>query len=51
MTLDVHALAELRDRSVPPTDDSPKYNYKKDHGSHYGTLLYSPPFVPCCTPI
>ncbi|XP_013372294.1 PREDICTED: alanine--tRNA ligase, mitochondrial isoform X2 [Chinchilla lanigera] len=27
LRLDVHALAELQHRGVPPTDDSPKYGY------------------------
>uniref|UniRef100_A0A673TBU6 Alanine--tRNA ligase n=1 Tax=Suricata suricatta TaxID=37032 RepID=A0A673TBU6_SURSU len=27
LQLNVHALGELRRRGVPPTDDSPKYNY------------------------
>ncbi|XP_062042184.1 alanine--tRNA ligase, mitochondrial isoform X1 [Lepus europaeus] len=27
LQLDVHALAELQRRGVPPTDDSPKYDY------------------------
>uniref|UniRef100_A0A8C5KTN9 Alanine--tRNA ligase n=1 Tax=Jaculus jaculus TaxID=51337 RepID=A0A8C5KTN9_JACJA len=27
LRLDVHALGELRRRGVPPTDDTPKYNY------------------------
>jgi alanyl-tRNA synthetase len=38
VTLDVHALAELRDKGVSVTDDSPKYDYTKAHGSHYGML-------------
>jgi hypothetical protein len=36
VTLDVHALAELRDKAVPVTDDAAKYNYTKAHGAHYG---------------
>lgn len=36
VTLDVHALAELRDKGLPVTDDSPKYNYTKAHDAHYG---------------
>ncbi|XP_075411133.1 alanine--tRNA ligase, mitochondrial [Tenrec ecaudatus] len=27
LQLDIHALAELKQRGLPPTDDSPKYNY------------------------
>ncbi|XP_060045880.1 alanine--tRNA ligase, mitochondrial isoform X2 [Erinaceus europaeus] len=27
LQLDIHALGELQRRGVPPTDDSPKYNY------------------------
>ncbi|XP_036909826.1 alanine--tRNA ligase, mitochondrial isoform X1 [Sturnira hondurensis] len=27
LRLDIHALGELQRRGVPPTDDSPKYNY------------------------
>ncbi|KAF6112489.1 alanyl-tRNA synthetase 2, mitochondrial [Phyllostomus discolor] len=28
LRLDIHALGELQRRGVPPTDDSPKYNYR-----------------------
>ncbi|KAI6178830.1 Alanine--tRNA ligase, mitochondrial [Aphelenchoides besseyi] len=28
--LNVHAIAELRNRGIKPTDDSPKYDYKDD---------------------
>eukprot|EP00124_Ichthyophonus_hoferi_P004093 Ihof_evm2s411 gene=Ihof_evmTU2s411 len=34
VTLDVHAIADLKARGVPATDDSPKYNYTKP-GQHY----------------
>jgi alanyl-tRNA synthetase len=28
VTLDVHAIAELRDKGLPATDDAPKYDYR-----------------------
>lgn len=28
INLDVHAITELQEQNVKPTDDSPKYNYK-----------------------
>lgn len=42
-TLDVHAIALLRDKNVPPTDDSPKYDYTKK-GSKYE-------FKPCTSKV
>ncbi|XP_057556460.1 alanine--tRNA ligase, mitochondrial isoform X2 [Hippopotamus amphibius kiboko] len=39
LQLDVHALGELQRRGVPPTDDSPKYNYslQPSGGYEFGT--------------
>ncbi|XP_065741428.1 alanine--tRNA ligase, mitochondrial [Phocoena phocoena] len=39
LRLDVHALGELQRRGVPPTDDSPKYNYslRPSGGYEFGT--------------
>ena len=34
--LDVHSIADLKDRSVPTTDDSPKYKYTSDVSGNYG---------------
>ncbi|XP_067937856.1 alanine--tRNA ligase, cytoplasmic-like [Watersipora subatra] len=33
--LDVHSIAELKDKSVPVTDDSPKYRYTSDDSGKY----------------
>nr|CAI5863797.1 unnamed protein product [Callosobruchus analis] len=30
INLDVHSITELQNQGVPPTDDSPKYNYSSD---------------------
>jgi hypothetical protein len=42
ISLDVHDLSRLKSEGVPPTDDSPKYNYKPlsdedypEYGIHY----------------
>ncbi|XP_029417451.1 alanine--tRNA ligase, mitochondrial isoform X2 [Nannospalax galili] len=35
LRLDVHALGELQRRGVPPTDDSPKYNYSLQPNGDY----------------
>ncbi|KIH60222.1 alanine--tRNA ligase [Ancylostoma duodenale] len=40
LDLDVHALAELQKRGIPPTDDSFKYNYKAD-GANDGSVKYT----------
>ncbi|KAM7135218.1 alanine--tRNA ligase, mitochondrial isoform 2-T2 [Molossus nigricans] len=39
LRLDVHALGELQRQGVPPTDDSPKYNYclQPSGGYEFGT--------------
>jgi len=40
--LDVHAITELQNQKVPPTDDSPKYQYKakSEHkNADYGEFL------------
>lgn len=39
LRLDVHALGELQRRGVPPTDDSPKYNYSLRPSGGYGESL------------
>lgn len=39
LCLDVHALEELHRRGVPPTDDSPKYNYSLQPNGDYGESL------------
>ncbi|XP_073081189.1 alanine--tRNA ligase, mitochondrial isoform X3 [Manis javanica] len=35
LRLDIHALGELQRRGVPPTDDSPKYNYSLQPSGGY----------------
>ncbi|CAJ0573520.1 unnamed protein product, partial [Mesorhabditis spiculigera] len=44
LDLDVHAIAELNQKGVPKTDDSPKYAYKDDGKSDLSSA-YS--FEPC----
>ena len=39
LRLDIHALGELQRRGVPPTDDSPKYNYCLLPSGSYGESL------------
>lgn len=39
LRLDIHALGELQRRGVPPTDDSPKYNYSLQPSGGYGESL------------
>lgn len=39
LQLSVHALGELQRRGVPPTDDSPKYNYSLRPSKGYGERL------------
>lgn len=39
LRLDIHALGELQRRGVPPTDDSPKYNYSLLPSGGYGESL------------
>ena len=34
--LDVHSIAELQDKKVPSTDDSPKYKYTSNSDGDYG---------------
>lgn len=34
--LDIYAIEELRNKHVPPTDDSPKYVYTSDENGNYG---------------
>lgn len=36
LRLDIHALGELQRQGVPPTDDSPKYNYCLRPSGGYG---------------
>jgi len=38
--LDVHSIAELQDKSVPTTDDSPKYIYTSDETGAYSRFPY-----------
>ncbi|KAM9807651.1 alanine--tRNA ligase, cytoplasmic [Neosynchiropus ocellatus] len=33
--LDIYAIEELRNKNVPPTDDSPKYKYASDANGNY----------------
>ena len=35
ISLDVHAIAELKDKGVPPTNDLFKYNYAADESGCY----------------
>lgn len=35
INLDVHAIADLQKRNLPPTDDKPKYNYTSDSQGNY----------------
>ncbi|VDQ10147.1 unnamed protein product [Trichobilharzia regenti] len=37
--LDVHALAELKNKGVPLTDDSEKFNYTSDTEGNYGNFI------------
>ena len=39
VTLEVHSISELQDRGIPPTDDSPKYQYTADQGGQYSEYL------------
>lgn len=34
--LDIYAIEELRNKSIPATDDSPKYKYTSDDNGSYG---------------
>lgn len=36
--LDVHAISDLQNRGVPPTDDSPKHNYTADDEGNYSKI-------------
>ena len=36
--LDVHAISDLQNRGIPPTDDSPKYKYSADDNGVYSKL-------------
>jgi hypothetical protein len=39
LIFDIHAITELRDQGVLPTDDSPKYNYhakSENKAAEYG---------------
>ncbi|CAL1544361.1 unnamed protein product [Lymnaea stagnalis] len=35
ISLDVHALTDLKDKGVPPTDDAHKYSYQADQNGNY----------------
>lgn len=42
LSLDVHAITELQNKGIPPTDDSFKYRYKpksQDKDTEYGKVL------------
>ena len=39
VNLDVHAISELQNKGVPPTDDSPKYRYTADEHGNYSKFL------------
>ncbi|GAV04904.1 hypothetical protein RvY_15107 [Ramazzottius varieornatus] len=45
LDLDVHAIGHLKDRYVPPTDDTPKYAYKAEQNGRPAEDKYS--FEPC----
>ncbi len=36
VTLDIHAIAELKEKKVAFTDDKPKYCYTSDDQANYG---------------
>ncbi len=36
VNLDIHAIAELKDKKVPFTDDKTKYCYTSDDQANYG---------------
>ena len=38
VNLDIHAIAELKEKAIPFTDDSPKYCYTSDHEGNYSKL-------------
>lgn len=42
INLDVHAITELQERGVKPTDDSPKYNYKVISSVKYEEYEFAP---------
>lgn len=35
INLNVHAISDLQNRGIPPTDDMPKYNYTADDSGNY----------------
>ena len=35
INLDIHALADLKKRNFPPTNDKPKYSYTADSEGNY----------------
>ncbi len=41
VNLDIHALAELKKRNFPPTNDKPKYSYTADSQGNYSECTYS----------
>ncbi|KYN00264.1 Alanyl-tRNA synthetase, cytoplasmic [Cyphomyrmex costatus] len=42
INLDVHAITELQNQGVKPTDDSPKYNYKVTNKTKYKEYEFAP---------
>lgn len=39
VSLDVHAINELKDKGFTATDDSPKYRYTADSSGNYSELF------------
>ena len=39
VSLDVHAINELKDKGFAATDDSSKYHYTADNTGHYSELM------------
>ena len=35
VSLDIHAISELKDKGFVSTDDAPKYSYKADDAGNY----------------
>ena len=35
LNLNVHAISDLQNREIPPTDDQPKYRYSADDDGNY----------------
>ena len=50
ISLDVHAISKLQQQKLPPTDDSPKYNYSVNKKGDYGMCDLSVGIVSCGGP-